>query len=111
VSIHSLAGRVGGYVRAARYDGREMTAAARRRFAESFLEGHGCRVCPTVAMPDGLLPGERARRAEALRRAHYARVALASAQARSRRKAGAEIPHPAPAVDIDDGSVDFPPAA
>lgn len=88
-SIHSLAGRVGGYARAARYDGREMTAAARQRFAESFLAGHVCRVCPEVVLPADLMPEELARRAEALRRAHYARVALASSQARAKRKRAA----------------------
>ena len=86
-TIYSLAGRVGGYARAARYDGREMTEAARRRFAESFLEGHACRVCPPATLPADLLPAERARRAEALRRGHYARVAMASARARSKKKA------------------------
>ena len=40
------------------------------------------------ADPDGTLdPAERARRAEHLRKAHYARLALASAQARRDRKA------------------------
>ena len=99
MSIYSLAGRVGGYARAARYDGRDMTAAARRRFAESFLEGHGCRVCPEVAIPAGLLPEERSRRAEALRRSHYARVALASSQARAKKKAGTDMQRPVPAKE------------
>jgi hypothetical protein len=111
VSIHSLAGRVGGYARAARYDGREMTAAARQRFADSFREGHECRVCPAVAMPDGLLQGERARRAEALRRAHYARVALASSQARAKRKAAPVIVSPGTAKEISRDRGELPPAA
>jgi hypothetical protein len=62
--------------------------------------------------PDGSLPPEeRARRASLARKAYMMRLALASSRARSKKKAGAEIPHPAPAVDIDDGAVDFPPAA
>lgn len=85
-SIHRLAGRVGGYARAALYDGVAMTAAARQRFIESFREGHACRVCPEVMLPADLLPAERLRRAEALRRLHYARVAMASARARSKKK-------------------------
>jgi hypothetical protein len=85
--IYRLAGRVGGYARAALYDGREMTAAARQRFIESFREGHDCRVCPRVELPADLLPAERERRAEALRRLHYARVALASARKRAEKKA------------------------
>lgn len=88
MSLHSLAGRVGGLTRAARYDGREMTAAARRTFTASFAAGHSCRVCPAVEVPADLLPEERARRAEALRKAHFARVALSSARARAKKKAG-----------------------
>ena len=88
-SILSLAGRAGGYARAALYDGRDMTAKARETFAASFLRGHACKICPAVEIPAGLLPGERERRAEALRRSHYARVALASARARSQKKAAA----------------------
>ena len=39
--------------------------------------------------PDGVLaPTERARRAESLRRAYFARLALKSAQARRRRRGG-----------------------
>lgn len=87
MSIHRLAGRVGGLTRAAMYDGRDMTAAARAAFAASFREGHACRVCPETRLAPDLLPHERERRAEALRRAHYARVALASA--RKRRAAAA----------------------
>ena len=71
------------------YDGREVTARAREVFAASFLDGHTCRVCPVVSLAPDLLPKERDRRAEALRRAHYARIAMASAQARSTKKAAA----------------------
>jgi len=64
----------------ARNDGREVTAKARATFLARFeLE----------ADPDGSLPpAERARRAEQLRRAHFARLALASSRAR-RAKAAA----------------------
>ena len=98
-SILSLAGRAGGYARAAQYDGREMTARARQTFADSFLDGHACRVCPQTALPPDLLPVERARRAEALRKAHYARVALASARARSQKRAATSTKVTAQEVD------------
>lgn len=75
---HALRGRVGGFVTASRVDGRENTAAARATFRESFV---------LLVDPEGVLPpGERARRAEAARRAHYARLALKSAQARAGRR-------------------------
>jgi hypothetical protein len=77
-SERTLRSRIGGYVRASRYDGREMTAAARRTFLDSFER---------QVDPDGLLPpAERARRAEAARRAHMTALSLKAAQARRRAK-------------------------
>jgi hypothetical protein len=69
-------GRIGGYITAARYDGREQTAKARATFRQSFLD----QVDPDRTLPEP----ERERRAEALRRAHYARLALASVRSRQR---------------------------
>lgn len=58
-------------------DRTEATAAARRAFLDRFEK---------LADPDGVLaPADRARRAEDLRKAHYARMALKSVQARRRR--------------------------
>jgi hypothetical protein len=64
----------------ATHDSKQLTAAARRRFAESFEE----QVDPGRELP----VEERARRADCLRRAHFARLAILSAEAR-RRKAAA----------------------
>lgn len=53
------------------------TAAARSAFAQRF---------EIAVDPEGNLPlAERARRADSLRRAHFARMALASAKKRRRR--------------------------
>lgn len=69
-----LAGRIGGLTKASRYSAQELTAPAREGFLARFER---------EADPDGVLsPEERSRRAEALRRAHMARLALKSAQAR-----------------------------
>ena len=47
----------------------------------------------TEVDPGGVLPPEeRARRAEHLRRAHMARMALASSRARAAKKGGADAP-------------------
>jgi hypothetical protein len=80
-TIMALRGRVGGLVRASRYDGREMTASARAAFLAKLEQ---------EVDPGGLLaPEERLRRAEALRRAHLARASLAAAEKRrSRSRAG-----------------------
>jgi hypothetical protein len=71
----ALAGRLGGLSRSARYDGQTVTREARSSFAESFLMGHQCRVCPPISVPIDLPLEERERRAAALRKAHYVRIA------------------------------------
>ena len=73
----SLCGRIGAYVLHSRYDSRELTKAARAAFESGFER---------EVDPDGVLPlEERLRRAEMARKAHYARLALASAEARRKR--------------------------
>lgn len=78
-SERALAGRIGGYRRAAMYDSREMTAAARRGFDARFER----EVDPDNVLP----PAERARRAEAARKAYFAALAHRSATVRKKRAA------------------------
>lgn len=85
-SVFSLAGRVGGLRRAALHDGEAMTRQARDSFRASFETGHGCSVCPRIDIPAGLPAEERRRRGEALRRAHYSAVAMASARSRAKKR-------------------------
>jgi hypothetical protein len=67
---------VGGLISASRRDGRDMTAAARQSFLSKF---------ETQVDPTGILaPAERQRRALALRKAYFSRLALASATARAK---------------------------
>lgn len=71
------AGRIGGLMKAARHSPNELTAAARAGFLARFAR---------EADPEGLLPEEeRLRRADAHMRAHMARLALRSAEARRKR--------------------------
>jgi hypothetical protein len=74
-------GRVGGLARSAMYDGREMTAKARRAFRDRFLE---------QVDPSGELrrsdPAEALRRAEAARKLFFVRMAYKSAQIRACKK-------------------------
>ena len=73
----AAAGRIGGLVTASRHDSREQTRRASAAFLARFER---------EVDPDGALPAaERQRRALAARRAHMARLALASARARSRK--------------------------
>ncbi len=61
-------GRIGGYTTHSRHDSRKLTQPAREAFRARFQR---------EVDPDGLLPeAERQRRAEAARRAFYARIAL-----------------------------------
>lgn len=72
-----LRARIGGLARAAKYDGREMTARARRAFITRFED---------AADPGHVLPEiERQRRARAALKAHMCALALKSARARRRR--------------------------
>jgi hypothetical protein len=74
----SLAGRLGAYVVHSRYDGLEITAAARAAFRSRFER---------EVDPDGVLPeAERLRRADMARKAHFARLALKSAQVRRKKR-------------------------
>jgi len=73
----TLRARLAAHSRWAQDDPREGTSKARKTFYDSFL---------TKVDPDGVLPeAERQRRAESARKAHYTKMALASA--RSRRRA------------------------
>jgi hypothetical protein len=73
----ALRGRIGAFVQHSRHDPRETTAAARASFLARFER---------EVDPDGVLPvEERQRRAEAARRAYFARLALKSAQKRGKR--------------------------
>lgn len=71
--------RLGAFAQQARYDTRQTTLAARQAFARRFEQ---------QVDPDGVLPApERARRAEAAKRAYFQRMALRSAQARRKKAA------------------------
>ncbi|MDP8955692.1 MAG: hypothetical protein M3N24_01840 [Actinomycetota bacterium] len=72
-----LRGRIGALSIHARYDSKALTAKARERFLERFLD----EVDPKRELPEK----ERLRRAASARRAYFARLALRSANARARR--------------------------
>lgn len=72
-----LRGRVGGLARSASSDMREFSRSGAAGLARRFL----LEVDPDLVLD----PTERSRRAEALRRLHFAKLALASAKARRRR--------------------------
>ena len=69
--------------RAARTDGREISAPARRAFLDSFQVEHTCRHCGTVTIDQSLPPDQRARAARAAMSAHFRRLAAVSVAGRS----------------------------
>ncbi len=70
-------GRMGGLAKAARHDPAEGTRAARAAFDQKFLD----EVDPDKTLP----PEERTRRAKALRRLHFLKMAWRSAESRRKR--------------------------
>lgn len=83
-SVASLRARIGAHTKWARTEDRTAaTEPARRAFRSKFER---------EVDPEGLLPvQERLRRAESARKAHYARLALKSAQARAKKRQRKEI--------------------
>ena len=78
--MRALRGRIGAYRLHATHDPRETTRRARAAFLATFED---------AVDPDGqLAPEERARRAAALRKAHFARLAFLSAKARRGGRGG-----------------------
>ena len=75
---HSLAGRLGGLSLASSRDPRDYTAAGRAAFLRRFEEA--------VDPRNELQESERLRRAEALRRLYFSRLAYQSAKAQRRQK-------------------------
>jgi len=71
-----MRGRIGAHKLHATHDPLEITAVARATFWRSFLD----QVDPELPEP------ERLRRAEHLRKAHYAQLALASARKRAKKQ-------------------------
>ena len=75
--VLALRGRIGAFVLHSRYDARETTAAARSAFLARFEN----EVDPERVLSEA----ERLTRAEYARKAHFARLALKSAQVRAGR--------------------------
>lgn len=73
-----LRGRIGALTVHARHDSRALTAKARTRFLERFLD----EVDPERQLPEE----ERQRRAQSARRAYFVRLALRSATVRAERR-------------------------
>jgi hypothetical protein len=79
-STRAAAGLIGALVQQSRHDPREYTAAGRAKFLERFVE----QVDPNRELPEL----ERARRAEAARKAYMRRLALRSAEIRRKGATG-----------------------
>ena len=76
-STRTLVGRIGAHALHAKYDSRDLTAAARAKFLTKFLD----EVDPDRTLPED----ERLRRAEHARSAYFTGLALKSAKERRKR--------------------------
>jgi hypothetical protein len=76
----SLVSSIGAHALHSKYDSRELTANARAKFDQRFLD----EVDPDRALPEP----ERVRRADHARKAYFAKLAYMSAKVRGARKAG-----------------------
>jgi hypothetical protein len=85
-SLRSLQARIAALTRAARTDGREISAPGRAQFLANFETEHSCQYCGTITIDQSLPPAQRARAAEAAMSAHFSRLAKASAAARGKAK-------------------------
>lgn len=69
--------------RAARTDGREISAPGRAAFLRSFETEHTCTHCGTIKIDQSLPPDQRARATKAAISAHFRRLAAVSVAGRS----------------------------
>jgi hypothetical protein len=76
----SLVSTIGAHALHSQYDSRELTANARAKFDQRFLD----EVDPNRVLPEP----ERLRRADHARKAYFAKLAYMSAKVRAARKAG-----------------------
>lgn len=67
-------GKLGGLTFAATNDTKALSQLGRNAFRDSFLKGHGCKLCPQIDLPEDLKPQERVRRANMLFRMHFMRM-------------------------------------
>jgi hypothetical protein len=96
----SLRGRIGAYRLHATHDPRETTQAARTSFLTKFER---------EVDPEGVLtPDERQRRAEYARKAHFTRLALASARKRSKANKKAAVDQTAAGGEVRDVTTHTP---
>lgn len=68
-------GRIGGLTFSATNDTAALSSAGRTAFRASFQNGHECAACPPVTIATDISEDERDRRADALYRLHFARLA------------------------------------
>jgi len=68
--------------RAAKTDGREISAPARRAFLEKFETEHTCDRCGTIRIDQSLPPEQRARAVKAAISLHFRRLASVSVAGR-----------------------------
>lgn len=83
-SLRSMHARIAALTRAARTDGREISAPARSAFMKRFETRHECKLCGVVEIDQTLPPAQCARAVQAAITAHFTRLAARPRIARMR---------------------------
>jgi hypothetical protein len=102
----SLRARIGAF--ALHATGGTSTAAGTRAFLDRFEREVRA---AAAARCEALTPEEAARRIRSARRAHFAKLALASSRARSKRRAAPDDQRPGTATEARGDRRELPPAA
>ena len=74
--LQSIA-RLGGLTTAAKIDTHLRAQIGQNAFRAAFKNGHSCKLCPLIQIPEDLPEAERARRADLLFTLHFGRLARA----------------------------------
>lgn len=85
-SLRSMHARIAALTRAARTDGSEISAPARRAFLAKFETRHECKLCGVVEIDQALPPAQRERAIAAAMSAHFTRLAVRPRAARARAR-------------------------
>lgn len=82
--LRSIQARVAALTRAARTDGSEISAPARKAFMDRFEVRHECKLCGVIEIDQTLPPRQRQRAVQAAITAHFTRLARRTRVARNR---------------------------
>lgn len=85
-TLRSIQARVAALTRAARTDGSEISAPARKAFMDRFETRHECKLCGVIEIDQTLPPKQRQRAIQAAISAHFVRMARRTRVAKNKAR-------------------------